>query len=150
MSLSDGTTLGGEINRPAFLSRLIAKLPGGNDLQDARIILKSATQQNLYQWGDHEPSKEEIPILTLTLAPPLETWSLHYYSPFIPQRQSGLTRPVLLNLTGLAIAFLIIAIWFLRENNRALRLAARRVSFVNQVSHELKTCLLYTSDAADE
>ena len=141
MKFPDGTTIGSEINRSAFLSRLIGNLPAGDSLPDARIILRSATQQNLYQWGTYQPPKNAPPILTLTLAAPLETWSLQYHSPLIPKKQSRLTKPVLLNLAALALAFLIIALWFLRENNRALREAARRVSFVNQVSHELKTPL---------
>ena len=32
-------------------------------------------------------------------------------------------------------------VWLYRESTRELRLAAQRVSFVNQVSHELKTPL---------
>lgn len=152
--LPNGTTLGSEINRPAFLSRLMGSLPTGSSLPDARIILRSATRQILYQWGDHNPADKEAPIIALTLSPPLETWSLEYYSPSISQTPNKLSRATLLNLLGLAAAFLIIALWFYRENNRTLREASRRVSFVNQVSHELKTPLtnirLYAEMAAHD
>ena len=139
--LSNGTTLGSEINRPAFLSRLIGSLPTSNSLPDARIILRSATRQTLYHWGDHNPTDNEDPIIALTLSPPLETWNLEYYSPSISQNPNQLSRATLFNLLGVASAFLLIAFWFYRENNRTLREASRRVSFVNQVSHELKTPL---------
>ena len=152
--LSNGNTLGTEINRSAFIARLIGSLPPSSSLPDARIILRSATRQTLYQWGDHSPQNEEAPILSLILSPPLETWSLDYYSPSISQTPSQLSRPVFFNLIGLAVAFLAIAFWFYRENNRSLREASRRVSFVNQVSHELKTPLtnirLYAEMAAHD
>ena len=141
MRLPNGQVLGSEINRPAFLARLIGSLPTSTSLPDARIILRSATRQTLYQWGEHTPAPEEAPILSLILSPPLETWSLDYYSPSISQSPNKLPHSVLLNLFGLTAAFLVIAFWFYRENNRTLREATRRVSFVNQVSHELKTPL---------
>ncbi|MGJ8724782.1 MAG: sensor histidine kinase [Roseibacillus sp.] len=141
MRLSNGQVLGSEINRPAFLARLIGSLPTSTSLPDARIILSSATRQTLYQWGEHTPAEDEAPILALILSPPLETWNLEYYSPSISQSPNKLPHSVLLNLLGLAAAFLVIAFWFYRENNRSLREASRRVSFVNQVSHELKTPL---------
>lgn len=154
MKLSNGQLLGSEINRSAFLSRLIGALPTSKSLPDARIILRSATRQILYQWGDHSPVVGEAPILSLVLSPPLETWTLDYYSPNISQTTRPLSRSVLFNLLGIAAAFLVIAFWFYRENNRALREASRRVSFVNQVSHELKTPLtnirLYAEMAAQD
>lgn len=152
--LSNGDTLGSEINRPAFLARIIGALPNSNTLPDARIILRSATRQTLYQWGDHNPDKNEAPIIALTLSPPLETWNLEYYTPNISQTPNKLSRATLINLLGIAVAFLTIAFWFYRTNNRALREASSRVSFVNQVSHELKTPLtnirLYAEMAAQD
>lgn len=152
--LANGQVLGSEINRSAFLARLIGALPTSTSLPGARIVLRSATRQTLYQWGEHTPGPEEAPILSLILSPPLEAWNLEYYSPSISQSPHKLPRSVLLNLLGLAAAFLVIAFWFYRENNRSLREASRRVSFVNQVSHELKTPLtnirLYAEMAAND
>ena len=47
----------------------------------------------------------------------------------------------MMGAVGLALALLGLALWFWREHNRSIRLAEQRVSFVNQVSHELKTPL---------
>jgi signal transduction histidine kinase len=49
--------------------------------------------------------------------------------------------PILASLIAVALVIIILAIYFYRENTRELRTAAQRVSFVNQVSHELKTPL---------
>jgi signal transduction histidine kinase len=154
LRLPKGHLIGSELNRPAVLARLIGALPASSSLPDARIVLRSATRRVLHQWGSHTPEDDEAPLLSITLSPPLETWSLDYFSNALPQATGGLPRTVLLNLLGLATTFLVIALWFYRENNRTLREAARRVSFVNQVSHELKTPLtnirLYTEMAASD
>ncbi|MEM6910240.1 MAG: HAMP domain-containing sensor histidine kinase [Verrucomicrobiota bacterium] len=156
--LDNGQTLGAEINRAAFLARLIGDLPsrlgGKASLPDTRIVLRSATREILHQWGAHRPEASQVPLLSLILSPPLESWTLDYYSATIPAPRTGLPLSVLLNLAALALVLLLLAWWFYRENNRALREASQRVSFVNQVSHELKTPLtnirLYTEMAAED
>ncbi len=58
---------------------------------------------------------------------------------------SALGRGMLFNLAAgigaLVLALIGLTFYFYRESTREMREAAERVSFVNQVSHELKTPL---------
>jgi signal transduction histidine kinase len=97
-----------------------------------------------YQWGSYEPAERELSRASLSLSPPLSAWKLEYYAPS-DLVGAGFGRGVLFNvLSGLgvlAVAMAALAIYFYRESSREMREAAQRVSFVNQVSHELKTPL---------
>ena len=113
-------------------------------LANARIALVDSQGAAIYQWGHYEPVENEAPLATLPLSPPLGSWKLDYYAPgeFVG---AGIGRGVLFNvLSGLgvfAVAMIGLAVYFYRESSRDMREALQRVSFVNQVSHELKTPL---------
>ena len=67
-------------------------------------------------------------------------WTLQYYSSLATGSGS---MPVNLaaSLLALGTVLILLALYFYRENTRELRTASQRVTFVNQVSHELKTPL---------
>ncbi|MEI6085270.1 MAG: HAMP domain-containing sensor histidine kinase, partial [Verrucomicrobiota bacterium] len=134
-----GNIIATEVDRARLIADIIAALPDAGT-QRGRITLADATGDTLYQWGNYVPSPTEIPQTTLALGAPLNTWKLSSYAP-----PTGLDRSVLLTLlaglAAVAVALTGLAIYFYRENTRELREATRRVSFVNQVSHELKTPL---------
>ena len=89
---------------------------------------------------------------SLRLASPLSAWNLAWYGPQPAEGGPGLS--LLSGLGAVALALIGLAVWFYRESSRELREAARRVTFVNQVSHELKTPLtnirLYAELLEDE
>jgi len=135
----------------AVLELLVARLPatraasgpgtsastttGGDD----RIALLDPAGKLAYQWGAFQPAPRAQPVVTLALAPPLGGWRLAHMGP-APAPGSA-TFGIVAGLCALGAAIAATAVWLYRENTRELRLASQRVSFVNQVSHELKTPL---------
>lgn len=143
-----GNVVGVELNRSRLLADVLAELPNadisGPALPDGRVVLLDSKSDPLYQWGAYEPPKGEGPAATLPLGGPLNAWKLEYHVP-----GAGLDRAfgggVLFNFTSglavVAVALAGLAVYFYRESSRETREATRKVSFVNQVSHELKTPL---------
>jgi len=162
---ADGLIAGVEIERAALLQRLIDSLPATGE-QASLVAVVDAKGAPIYQWGNYDLSlrdqgkggeapEQEEPLARLPLAPPLETWSLLYYGPGdTPVALSTSRFLVLLGLGGTALVLLGLAAFFYREWSRNMREARQRVSFVTQVSHELKTPLtnirLYAELLADE
>jgi signal transduction histidine kinase len=70
-------------------------------------------------------------------------WHLNLYpSAALPEKLStGNLLSLTSGIIAAALALVALAIYFYRENSREMRTAAEQVTFVNQVSHELKTPL---------
>ena len=145
-----GRVVGAEVNGMRLLADVIALLPGTDPLHpdppDARIALLDADGTPLYQWGaaDHATSTPRaVPTASVALDYPLNSWHLAYYPVGNPAAslRTGQAFGMILGLAALGLALAALAAHFYRESSRELREAAQRVSFVNQVSHELKTPL---------
>ena len=145
----DGVLFVQKLSSAYWLSQLINRLPSGvgeNELNDASIRLIDKRQRTIYQWGDYvigHGSADDtgvIPISKDWLTYPLDGWRLEYYAPLQAAGSSKLLMSVFVfvSLIGL-IALGARMIW--QEYRREMRNAEQRVSFVNQVSHELKTPL---------
>jgi len=141
-----GRIVGAEIDRVRLLSDLVGELPAtfaGGPAE--RIALVDARGEILYQWGVHEPAPAELPRAERTLPQPLAAWKLQIFvSPAafdaaLGDGSGGIG--LFAGIAALAIALLGLALWLYRDNTRRIRETARRVGFVNQVSHELKTPL---------
>lgn len=141
-----GTIIGAQVDRLRLLAELIAELPdtpegaGG----DRRSALVDANNEIVYQWGEYEPAPMAAPVARIPLSPPLGSWSLvTFVAPgsFHGGMGRGAALGAMTALLALGLVVALLAAGFYRENTRQLREAARRVSFVNQVSHELKTPL---------
>lgn len=131
-----------EVNRMAFLSHLIAALPT-DALENGRIALLDESAQPIYQWGSFEPAPAMLPVVTRQAPAPLDSWRLAYFlAPDLvsPSRSNQATIFTAM-LYGLAACILLLGGYFYWAYARELREASQRVSFVNQVSHELKTPL---------
>ena len=143
-----GNVIGVEVNRPRLLADILAELPDTSPaaagLSEARIALVDANGAVLYQWGTYEPPKDEKPKAELPLDYPLSSWKLVYFT-----SGSGLTKALgrgmafnlIAGIAAVAVALIGLGVYFYRESSREMREAAQRMSFVNQVSHELKTPL---------
>jgi len=137
-----------EVNRTRFMADLIAALPETDglapELAEGQVRLVDSAGRTLYQWGAAEPPEEAAPTATMPVNEPLAAWRLEYYA-------SGSLAGAALGggpwwssaatLGLLAVGVLGLALYFYREQAREMREAEQRVSFVNQVSHELKTPL---------
>jgi signal transduction histidine kinase len=143
-----GHIVGAEIERAAIMADVIGKLPAADysrtPLPEGRIVLANAQHVPLYQWGAFVPPEKASPTVALTLPAPLSAWSFRYYTP-ANGIAASLGRSAIFNiLTGLSaltLSLVALAAYFYRESSRDMREASRRVTFVNQVSHELKTPL---------
>lgn len=138
--------IGGEINRIGLLSGLVGMLPettsGDPVVGSGALILADSQGRTLYRWGTL--ASGAVPLETLSLTPPLRSWSLQFVAPadtFRRRFHGGIRLQVWAGLAAIALTLSGLA-WFLyREHARDLREAEQRVTFVNQVSHELKTPL---------
>ena len=142
-----GLIVGAELDHVRLLADIIALLPSTDTLAatpfTGRITLTNALGDVLYQWGSYEFGESEKPLAVHQLSYPLSLWKLNYY--LSEQQQAG--QAVSRQFSFFTVVFAVVvvlaglAIIFYRESTREIRQASQRVSFVNQVSHELKTPL---------
>ncbi|MDB6138032.1 MAG: two-component sensor histidine kinase [Verrucomicrobiaceae bacterium] len=147
---TDGRTLGVEVERAAFLAALLGRLPSAT--VQGCIRLAAADGAVLYHEGAFEPAGGASPQLTWPCASPMHHWHWEYFT--APGARTGpVMWPWVLGFCGTAALFASISLLVFTTYRRHMRQAAQRVSFVNQVSHELKTPLtnirLYTDLARD-
>ncbi|MFT4547170.1 MAG: signal transduction histidine kinase [Verrucomicrobiales bacterium] len=136
------TTAGIEVDREALMAEVIAKLPTDTGAGTGSIVLTDASARPIYQWGGAEPAAGATPDASIPLFAPLGMWHVnHHADGTVTGGMSNKLLPLIASVTAAAFALLALAIYFYRENSREMRIAAEKVSFVNQVSHELKTPL---------
>ena len=141
-----GRTVGAELGRVRMLADIVAELPSTEDGRHpgSRITLTDARGHVVYQWGAHEPAPGEEARVAVALSAPLSTWKLQTYMSRerLAAEAGGPTAlATAAGIVAVALALAGLAIYLYREGTRQIRAAEQRVSFVNQVSHELKTPL---------
>lgn len=144
----DGHIVGAELDQSRLLSDIIALLPATDPDQarplPGRITLTNALGRSIYQWGSYEPPATEKPFVERSVTYPLSAWRLKYFLPseqLITGKAKSLYFGLIAGLVALGLALLGLAVYFYRESTREICAATQRVTFVNQVSHELKTPL---------
>jgi signal transduction histidine kinase len=130
-----------EVSGMLILSTVVARLPTTPVAPEPpeRIALLDAGRRVVYQWGTWAATEGAAPVATVALAAPLDGWQLAYLGP--PPAVRGAALAVVAAVAALALALAGVGLVVARESSRELRMAAKRVSFANQVSHELKTPL---------
>lgn len=93
----------------------------------------------LYQSGSEELLTQQVPLNSQRLPYPLGAWQIDYYAKAVNGAPLYLWGGLLLLLLMVTVG--LVMLYLYREYNRQLRLAQQQVSFVGQVSHELKTPL---------
>ena len=146
-----GHIVGAALERARWISDLISWLPEtdrsaskqeSSDVQTAFRVLSSSSEV-VYEWGD-DVTTDAVPFCEAPVAAPLASWRLQC---FIPPDQiaTGGGRSAYLGfaagLGAFAITLTSLAWLLYRDYSRDMREASQQVSFVNQVSHELKTPL---------
>jgi len=146
-----GHIVGCALERARWMADLVAQLPetvasdsGSERSIETRVRLVNSAAAPVYQWGNFEPPDDAKPLCEVPLAVPLASWRLQCFVP-VAQLTAGTGRSVHLSLfaslAAVAAALGVIAFFFVREYARDMKEASQQVSFVNQVSHELKTPL---------
>jgi signal transduction histidine kinase len=125
-------TLGVELDRTALVARYLGRLPN-DEPGGARVSLVDARGDVVYAWGHAPWARPPAPLASLALPHPLDSYRLTYVV------ETSLGPP--LALAAVVLALVALAFVVARERGRALREAEARMSFVTQVSHELKTPL---------
>ena len=142
---SNAVLLGQKLSSAYWLSQLIARLPssgGAEALTQASIRLVDKRQRTIYQWGGYSVNDGAFmtPLSKEWLTYPLDGWRLEYYAPKV---STGHAKALIFLVAFLSLLTVIwLAVRMAWDNYRQeIRIAEQRVSFVNQVSHELKTPL---------
>jgi signal transduction histidine kinase len=135
--LGDGRTVLVELERARLLSDVIARLPDG-DADGPPARLTDEAGRAVYAWGGRRAADPLLTPALRGLPEPLSHWHLEQsLAPATTASTLGLWAGI-----GAAIVVLLGALAHVhREGARAYREAQQRVTFVNQVSHELKTPL---------
>jgi len=146
-----GHVVGAALERARWMSDLLSELPetraAGDGAQSgfaSQFRLVNAGAASVYRWGEFETEPADEPLCEVAVAEPLAAWRLQC---FVPDEQFavGAGRSAYVGLAGgllavaVAVAGCAVVLW--RDYSRDMRQAAQQVSFVNQVSHELKTPL---------
>ncbi|MDA0206723.1 MAG: HAMP domain-containing sensor histidine kinase [Acidobacteria bacterium] len=137
-----------EVNRTRLLADLITALPETDalapELAEGQVRLIDSIGRPLYEWGAAEPEEGAEPDVETAVGEPLGAWRLEYYASSSVAGAalgSGLWWNFSATWVLLAMGVFALALYFYREQAAEMREASQRVSFVNQVSHELKTPL---------
>ncbi len=147
-----GYLVGASLERSRWIADVIEVLPESETATSAtsttnqlmtsfRVV--NAASETVYNWGP-EISDLALPFSEIPVTAPLASWRLQCFVD-ANQLNAGTGRNAVATLvTGLS-AFtltLVVLAWLLyRDYSRDIREASQQVSFVNQVSHELKTPL---------
>lgn len=129
--LADGSYVGFEVERIAFLASLVGKLRP--DEKDGCVRLLSASAETLF---NSKGGAGEV-LASLPCAEPMRHWHWEFMPGlgFVP---SPSPWPYALGFAVIAALVTTAGLSMFFAYQRDVREAAQRVSFVNQVSHELK------------
>jgi signal transduction histidine kinase len=140
------------LNTHLLMQGLFARLPHpGLEVPPGRMMLANIQGVPLHQWGKRLEGSESPPSAHRACSEPLDQWELAY-TPADEEFPKPYLFPIMLGM-GSGVMLVIVLAWlYLHESARELSLAQQRVTFVNQISHELKTPLtnirLYAEMAA--
>ncbi|MFA6508136.1 MAG: HAMP domain-containing sensor histidine kinase [Treponemataceae bacterium] len=136
-----------ELNRYVLLSDLSARLdpavPRQSENKQYRLRLEDDRGAVFAVWGGYVPAEGARPLASSELPKPFSGWTLRYDMDEQVWAAEGRASLIALALGALGVLFAAaaLAVYVFRGFADELKLAGQRVSFVNQVSHELKTPL---------
>lgn len=133
------------INYAAVLAELIAVLPDNSGV-DELFCFEGLGGDKLYCWGDQFPETTDLQSVVYELdIEPFHLFKLKLFldKNALPENKlAGSFQNNLIYISVILVGiFLTLAIYFYRSSKREFNEAQKKVSFVNRVSHELKTPL---------
>lgn len=139
--LRDGRMLGALLDSQRFFGALFESMPtSALKSLTGRMSLLSEGGKTLHGWGNGKVSGDSDGLETVECPKPFQSWRLQY-EPASDEFPSAALFPILLGVSSGSLLVPSLAWLYFRESSREIRVAQQRVSFVNQVSHELKTPL---------
>ncbi len=141
-----GLIVGAALERSRWISDLICALPETDqsrkvaDAVSFRVV--GSASETIYTWGPEWPGVAPA-FCELPLANPLASWRLQCFVPatLIPTSGGGMLFNLIAGLGAVTLTLSAMGWVLYRDYSRDMREASQQVSFVNQVSHELKTPL---------
>lgn len=149
---ADGSLSCALMNPQMLMKALYNRLPQpGLAIPPGRMMLTTVKGIPLHEWGKRLPGSESLPVAHRACSEPLSQWEMAY-TPADEEFPKPYLFPILLGVSsGIVLVFVVGWLYF-HESASEMRLAQQRVTFVNQISHELKTPLtnirLYAEMAA--
>jgi len=149
---ADGSLSCAMMNPQMLMKSLFQRLPQpGLATPPGRMMLTTVKGIPLHQWGKELPGSEGPPAAHRACSEPLSQWEMAY-TPANEEFPKPYLFPILLGVSsGIVLVFVVGWLYF-HESASEIRVAQQRVTFVNQISHELKTPLtnirLYAEMAA--
>lgn len=149
---ADGSLACALLNPPALMKALFLRQPQpGLAAPPGRMMLTTVKGIPLHSWGKNLAGSEDAPASHRACSEPLSQWELAY-TPADEEFPKPYLFPILLGVgSGILLVFVVGWLYF-HESASEMRVAQQRVTFVNQISHELKTPLtnirLYAEMAA--
>ena len=138
--LRDGRLLGLLLDTAEFGAALFSSLPPpGMKPPPGQMTLSTEGGVALHRWGQTAAGGAPAEV-EMVCAAPLQRWKVGYVAG-PDEFPSAMLFPILLGITSGSLLVPALAWLYFRESSREIRVAHQRVSFVNQVSHELKTPL---------
>ncbi len=139
-----GYIVGAALERSRWISDLMCALPETDvtrsDAVSFRVV--GSASETIYTWGPEWP-RNAVVYCEVPLANPLASWRLQCFVPatLIPTSGGSLLFNLIAGLSAVTLTLSAMGWVLYRDYSRDLREASQQVSFVNQVSHELKTPL---------
>lgn len=149
---ADGSLSCALMNPQALMNSLFQRLPQpGLAIPPGRMMLTTVKGIPLHEWGKKLSGSNTPPAAHRACSEPLSQWEMAY-SPANEEFPKPYLFPIILGVSsGIVLVFVVGWLYF-HESAREINLAQQRVTFVNQISHELKTPLtnirLYAEMAA--
>lgn len=149
---ADGSLTCALLNPQSLMKALFLRQPQpGVANPPGRMMLTTVKGIPLHQWGKNLAGSEDAPLSHRACSEPLSQWELSY-TPADEEFPKPYLFPILLGV-GSGIVLVFVVGWsYFHESASEMRVAQQRVTFVNQISHELKTPLtnirLYAEMAA--
>lgn len=149
---ADGSLSCALLNPQLLMKFLFQRLPQpGLAAPPGRMMLTTVKGIPLHQWGKILHGSEGPPAAHRACSEPLSQWEMSY-TPADEEFPKPYLFPILLGVSSGILLVLVVGWLYFHESAREIRVAQQRVTFVNQISHELKTPLtnirLYAEMAA--